>query len=204
MNRFITFCLISVFFLCASVQANNEVAADNALSQLFKQLEIEQGTANFIQKKHFSFLVTPITSQGSLKINKGNIIWQVEKPVFSKLIIIKDQVWQLNSEKDELPARYVQVVSHASIETLIRAIFTSEVNSTQWQITLKNPQCLQLTPNDSLLSQAISTLNICLTENEKQRHVTIKDAQNNLTEIEINITADTLSDDDFREFNINK
>lgn len=192
---------MGIFCLGASVQANDEVAADNGLSQLFKQLEIVQGTANFIQKKHFSFLATPIISQGTLKINKGNVIWQVEKPVFSKLMIIKDQVWQLASQKNELPARYLPMVSHASIETLIRAIFTSEVNPSQWQITIKDPQCLQLTPNDSLLSQAINNLSICLTQNEKQRHVTIKDAQNNLTEIEINITAYTLSDDDLREFN---
>lgn len=204
MNQFIALFLAGVFCLSATVQANEKAYVDSALSQLFKQLEIEQGVANFTQKKHFTFLSTPIASQGTLKVNKGSIIWQVEKPVFSKLMIVKDQVWQLMPKKDNSPARYQQIVSHAGVETLIRAIFTGKVNPSQWKITIENTLCLQLVPNDSLLSQAISSLNICLTENKKQRRVIINDAQNNRTEIEINITAYNLLDDDIREFNLNK
>jgi len=204
MNQLIALFLVGVFCLSATVQANEKADVDSALNQLFKQLEITQGVANFTQKKYFAFLSTPITSQGTLKVHKGSIIWQVEKPVFSKLMIVQDQVWQLKSEKDKSPARYQQRVSHAGVETLIRAIFTGKVSPSKWKITLENALCLQLVPNDSLLLQAISSLSLCLTENKKQRHVIINDAQNNRTEIEINITAYSLLDDDIREFNLNK
>lgn len=196
--------LISILLFCTNVHAENTVNTNNALSQLFAELKIEQGVANFTQKKYFAFLSTPITSQGILKINKGNVIWQVEKPIFSKLMILKDEIWQLSSEKNESPAHYQKVVSHASIESLIRAIFTGDVNSSQWKIALINPRCLALTPNDGLLSQAITDLEICLAEDKKQRQVTIKDAQNNRTEIEINMTAFRLLDTELHEFNLKK
>jgi len=179
----------------------DDAEKNSALDVFFTQLKIEQGVANFTQKKHFTFLANPIVSKGLLKIHQSSVIWQVQSPVFSKLVIVDDQVWQ---QVGDDPAHYQAVVSHASVETLIRAVFTGDINRTQWDVSLDAQQCLQLSPKDLVLSQAIQQITVCLPNNAKQRFVTIKDAQSNLTEIELNITAEHLSDEDIREFIINK
>ena len=54
-----------------------------------------------------------------------------------------------------------------------------------------------------ILSQAIKQISVCMSDNQAQRFVTMKDAQNNLTEIDLKITTQKLSDEDIREFIIN-
>ncbi len=197
---------ITTLFSCFCVFSAHLFADDNVeenitLDNIFTKLKIEQGIASFSQKKHFTFLANPIVSKGLLKIYQNSVIWQVQSPVFSKLVIVEDQVWQLVNDN---PVNYKAVVSHASIETLIRAVFTGEINRSQWGISINEQQCLELLPKDSILAQAIKEINVCIPDKQEQRFVTIKDAQSNLTEIELNITTDQLSDEDIREFNINK
>jgi hypothetical protein len=184
---------------------------DQALVNFLSTLRIEQGIANFIQKKHFTFLNNPIVSKGLLKIHQNSIIWQTNTPVFSKLVIIEDQVWQLTNQgdkqhnnKNQLPEQYQIVASHASIETLIRAVLTGRINPTQWTMSLNDQQCVKLAPKDLILSQTIKYIIVCTPNNNNQRFVTLTDAQNNLTEIELNIITNQLSDEDIREFNIQK
>jgi hypothetical protein len=211
-----------LLFLCVSlvnVNANERVNQENnviqndliqnnkTLEYFLTTLQIKQGIASFIQKKHFTFLNKPIVSKGLLKIYQSSVIWQVNTPVFSKLVIVEDQIWQLvnpDSSQSKTPNHYKNVVSHASIETLIRAVFTGEINRAQWNILLNEQQCLQLTPKDLILSQAIKEINVCVPDTPNQRFVTLTDAQSNLTEIELNIITNQLSDEDIREFNINK
>jgi hypothetical protein len=175
--------------------------SNNELETIFAKLKIEQGITSFTQKKHFTFLANPIVSKGMLKIYQHSVIWEVQSPVFSKLVIIKDQVWQLVNDS---PNSYKAVVSHANIETLIRAVFTGEINRAQWNISIVEQQCLQLLPKDLILSQAITQITVCVSDKKEQRFVKIKDTQNNLTEIELNIMTDQLSSEDISEFNINK
>jgi hypothetical protein len=181
------------------------------LESLLTTLQIEQGISKFTQKKHFTFLNNPIISTGLLKIHKNSVIWQINTPIFSKLVIIEDQVWQLiNQSKDKNHTQknsleqYQIVASHASVETLIRAVFTGEIDRTLWGISLNDQECLQLLPKDLVLSQAIKYINVCVPDNNNQRFVTLMDAQGNLTEIELNIITNQLSDEDTREFNIHK
>ena len=170
------------------------------LERFLARLQIKQGIASFTQQKHLSFLANPIVSKGLLKIYQNSIIWQVQSPVFSKLVIIEDQVWQLTNKAS---TNYQLVVSNASVETLIRAIFTGDISQSQWHVSMDEQQCLQLSPEDMILSQAIKHISVCMPDNQSQRFVTIKDAQNNLTEIELMITTEQLSDEDIHEFNIN-
>lgn len=188
-----------IFSIHVSAAVNDD--NDTALEHLFTTLKIEQGIASFTQKKHFTFLANPIVSKGLLKIYQNSVIWQVQSPVFSKLVIIEDQVWQLVNGSQ---SHYKAVVSHASIETLIRAVFTGEINRSQWHISIDEQQCLALLPKDLILSQAIKQITVCVPDKKEHRFVTIKDAQNNLTEIELNITTEQLSNEDISEFNINK
>lgn len=186
-----------------------EIQNNVTLQSFLTALKIEQGIANFTQKKHFTFLNNPIISKGVLKIHQNSVIWQINTPVFSKLVIIEDQVWQLISQpqdrtQNDVLEQYQVVASHASIETLIRAIFTGEISHMQWNISLNDQECLQLLPKDLILSQAIKDISVCLPENNNQRFVTLIDAQGNLTEIELNIITNQLSDEDTREFNIHK
>jgi hypothetical protein len=176
--------------------------SNNGLESIVTKLKIEQGIASFTQKKHFTFLANPIVSKGILKIYQNSVIWQVQSPVFSKLVIIEDQVWQFVSDSQN--NYYKAVASHASIETLIRAVFTGKINKAQWDISIDEQQCLQLLPKDLILSQAITQITVCVSDKKEQRFVAIKDAQNNLTEIELNIMTDQLSSEDIREFNIKK
>lgn len=185
--------------------------SSHTLETFLSALQIDQGIANFTQKKHFTFLNTPITSKGVLKIHQGSIIWQVNTPVFSKLIIIDGQVWQRISQgnnesnmHNNTPEQYQVVASHASVETLIRAIFTGEINRTQWNFSLTEQQCLKLSPTELILSQAIKHISVCMPDNHNQRFVTLTDMQGNLTEIELNIITNQLSDEDIREFNLNQ
>ena len=173
---------------------------ENQLQSMFSKLEITQGIATFTQKKHLSFLKNPIVSKGILKIHQNNVIWQVQSPVFSKLVIIDDQVWQLVTKDSN---NYQLMVSNASIETLIRAMFTGDISQSQWHASIDAQQCLQLSPNDMILSQAIQQISVCVSENQVQRLVTIKDAQNNLTEIDLLIIAEQLSEEELRDFIIN-
>ncbi|MBU2871623.1 hypothetical protein [Colwellia sp. E2M01] len=178
--------------------------SNQSLETFLTLLKIEQGTAHFTQKKHFTFLNKPIVSKGVLKVYQTRVIWQVNSPVFSKLLIIDNQVLQLVTANDKnTPEQYQEVASHSSIEALIRAVFTGEINSTQWNIAFDEQQCLQLAPKDLVLSQAIKGINVCVPSNPKQRFITLEDAQNNLTDIELNIITNQLSDEDIREFNSN-
>lgn len=179
---------------------NHNLGSPSQLQNMFSKLQIKQGVATFTQKKKLSFLNNPIVSKGLLKIHQNNIIWQVESPVFSKLVIIDDHVWQL-ADKDS--NNYQLVVSNASIETLIRAVFTGDISQSQWHALIDQQQCLQLSPKDMILSQAIQQISVCVSDNQAQRFVTIKDAQNNLTEIDLMITTEKLSEEDVREFIIN-
>ncbi len=175
-------------------------AENNELTAIFGQLKVEQGLASFTQNKHFSFLSTPMRSSGTIKVHQGNIIWQVESPVFSKQVIMGEQIWQLEQQGSN---NYLPVVSHSSIENLVKAIFSGEVDQSQWQIALAEQQCLQFKPNDAILAKAISQLEVCLLEDSQHRKVSLIDAQNNLTEIIIHFTRNTLTDDEISEFNVN-
>jgi hypothetical protein len=177
-----------------------DIESNVRLERFLARLKIKQGIARFTQKKHLSFLANPIVSKGLLKIYQNSVIWHVQSPVFSKLVIVDDQIWQLT---DKNASNYQIVVSHASVETLIRAVFTGDISQSQWHSSLDEKNCLQLSPNDLILSQAITQLSVCVDEDEAQRFVSIKDAQNNVTEIELTITTELLSDDDIREFVIN-
>lgn len=202
--------LFILLFFSVHLWANESIESDHIevtsieknklLQSMLNQLQIKQGIATFIQKKHLSFLANPIVSKGLLKIHQSSVIWQVQSPVFSKLVIIEDQIWQLTEQHS---SDYQLLVSNASVETLIRAVFTGDISQSQWHISMDEEQCLQLTPKDMILSQAINHIGVCVSDNQAQRFVTIKDAQNNLTEIELMITTEQLSDDDIREFNIN-
>lgn len=199
-----------VYLLADEHAKNNNMEVINheqnqALERFIAELSIEQGIAHFTQKKHFTFLNNPIASKGLLKIHKNSVIWQVNKPVFSKLVIIEDQVWQLKSQnKANTPDNYQVVVSHASIETLIRAVFTGKINQSQWNAAIDKDNCLKLLPKDLILSQALNKIEVCVPENQSKRLVTIEDAQSNLTEIELMVITEQLSDEDIREFNINQ
>lgn len=187
-----------------SLSKNN---SNNDIEVFIRDLQIKQGIASFIQKKHFTFLNNPIVSKGLLKIHQNSVIWQVNTPVFSKLIIVGDQVWQQISKDDsqnKTPVKYQKIVSHASVETLIRTVFTGEINRTKWNVLLNEQQCLQLLPKDLILSQAIQKIAVCVPDDKTQRFVTLTDAQSNLTEIELNILTHQLSGEDLREFNIRK
>jgi len=174
------------------------------LERFLARLQIKKGIASFTQQKHLSFLANPIVSKGILKIYQNSIIWQVQSPVFSKLVIVGDQVWQWMAQEDNNAPNYQVVVSNASVETLIRAVFTGDISQSQWNISMDEQQCLQLSPNDLVLSQAINYINVCVSDNQSQRFVTIRDAQDNLTEIELMITTKQLSDEDIHEFVINQ
>lgn len=183
-----------------SSEENNSEEKNKQLQRMLNTLQIKQGIATFTQKKHLSFLANPIQSKGLLKIYQNSVIWQVQSPVFSKLVIIEDQVWQLT---DKNSTNYQLLVSNASVETLIRAVFTGDISESQWHISMDEQQCLKLTPKDMILSQAINHIGVCVSDNQAQRFVTIKDAQNNVTEIELMITTEQLSGEDIREFDIN-
>ncbi|XPF95680.1 hypothetical protein ACM9HF_06605 [Colwellia sp. RE-S-Sl-9] len=172
--------------------------------ELIDDFKIEEGVASFTQEKKFSFLSTPIKSSGLFKVYKHNILWQVNSPVFSKLLIIDNEIWQYNEVKtiDGIANHYRKMVTHASIETLIQTVFTGTINEEQWDTTVKNEQCLLLQPKDTLLAQAISLLELCLGEEESEREVLITDTQKNTTKIVLTQTKNTLSDEDINEFNI--
>lgn len=171
--------------------------------ELIDDFKIEEGVASFTQEKKFSFLSTPIKSSGLFKVYNHNILWQVNRPVFSKLLIIDNEIWQYNEVKtiDGIANHYQKIVTHASIETLIQTVFTGTINEEQWDTTVKNEQCLLLQPKDTLLAQAISLLELCLGE-KGEREVLITDTQKNTTKIVLTQTKNTLSDEDINEFNI--
>lgn len=183
----------------AALGAEQSAQQKKQLKSILSHLQINQGIATFTQKKQLSFLNKPIVSKGFLKIYQNRVIWQVQSPVFSKLVIIDDQVWQLT---DKHASSYQLLVSNASVETLIRAIFTGDINQSQWHILIDEQQCLQLSPKDLILSQSISYISVCVSDNQAERFVRIKDTQNNVTEIVLNITTSQLSDENIREFDI--
>jgi len=172
-------------------------------SDLIQSFKIEQGVADFTQEKQFTFLSTPIKSSGILKVNKGNILWQVNTPVFSKLLIIDSQIFQYEEVKtsEGISNFYREMATHASIETLIQAVFTGNINKQQWNVTEKKG-CLLLKPKDTMLTQALSLLELCIGEQGDTREVLITDIQKNTTKISLLQTSSTLSDDDINEFNI--
>lgn len=198
--------LISRLFIrCLALLVFTQVNA----KELIDDFKIEEGVATFTQEKKFSFLSTPIKSSGLFKVYKHNILWQVNSPVFSKLLIIDNEIWQFiepkNSEvktKDGIANHYRKMVTHASIETLIQTVFTGTINEEQWDTTVKSEQCLLLQPKDTLLAQAISLLELCLGEEEGEREVLITDTQKNTTKIVLTQTKNSLSDEDINEFNI--
>lgn len=187
-------------------KTTSETKSNNDLATFISSLQIKQGIASFTQKKHFTFLNNPIMSKGLLKIHQNNVLWQVNSPVFSKLVILGDQIWQRissDNSSNNTTENYKKVVSHASVEILIHTVFTGEINHTQWNASLNEQHCLQLSPKDLILSQAIEKISVCVPSNNTQRFVTLTDAQGNLTEIELNILTNQLSGEDLREFNIN-
>jgi len=211
MNRFLI-ALITIYFSCLSnVSAQDVAVADieqEAQSSVQKKtkvidaFKIEQGIASFTQEKHFSFLSTPIKSTGVIKINQGNVLWQVNTPVFSKLLIIDNQVWQQAQIKTQygIDEIFNKVATHASIETLINTIFTGNIDEEQWDASYKNEHCVVLNPKDNVLSKAILALELCLDEIATIRHVEITDAQKNITKIQLTQTSTTLSENDVNEF----
>jgi len=212
LSRLLVCCLtLSVF---AQTKANESIEhfnveqfkAEQSKVEHFKieQFKIEQGVASFTQEKKFTFLTTPIKSSGIFKVYNNNILWQVNSPVFSKLLIIDSEIFQYEEVKtvEGISHYYRKMATHASIETLIQAVFTGTINKEQWNATEKNDRCLLLEPKDTMLVQAISLLELCLGEQEGMREVLITDIQKNTTKISLTQTSTTLSDDDVNEFNI--
>ena len=175
---------------------------DTYAKELIEHFKIEQGVATFTQEKKFSFLTQPIKSSGIFKVYKNNILWQIDSPVFSKLLIIDDQIWQYSEQVNELGSHYNKMMTHASIETLIKTIFTGTINQDKWTTKIKSDQCLLLKPKDTLLVQAISQLELCLGEQKGSRKILIEDTQKNTTKIYLTHTQKELSDEDVTEFNI--
>jgi len=211
MNRFLI-ALITIYFSCLSNVFAQDVAVVDTeqvkpssvqnKTKVIDAFKTEQGIASFTQEKHFSFLSTPIKSTGVIKINQGNVLWQVNTPVFSKLLIIDNQVWQQAQIKTQygIDEIYNKVATHASIETLINTIFTGNIDEEQWDASYKNEHCVALKPKDTVLSKAILTLELCLDEIATIRHVEITDAQKNITKIQLTQTSTTLSENDVNEF----
>lgn len=192
--------LFKSFICCLSLSAFTQVNA----KELIDDFKIEQGIASFTQEKKFSFLTVPIKSSGFFKVYNNNILWQVNMPVFSKLLIIDSEIFQYEEVKtvEGISSYYRKVATHASIETLIQTIFTGTINKEQWNTRNKDNRCLLLEPKDTMLSQAISLLELCLGVQEGAREVIITDTQKNVTKILLTQTANTLTDEDINEFNI--
>ena len=208
MNKLLlSFCFIFYIQSAFSAQESlikNETESEFTSNQVIEQFKIDQGIAEFTQEKYFSFLSVPIKSSGILKIQHNNVLWQVNTPVFSKLLIINNQIWE-QVEITTISGTntiFQEVATHSSIETLIKTIFTGEVNDTEWATTVKNNQCIVLVPTNSLISQAITQLELCIDETSSQKKITISDKQNNITKIFLTQIATTLTDEDVDEFNI--
>ena len=189
------FSLIFVFCLSISV-------FDTYAKTLIEHFKIEEGVATFTQEKHFSFLSKPIKSSGLFKVYKNNILWQVNSPVLSTLLIIDNQIWQYSEDANTTGNHYRKVIAHASIETLIKTIFTGKINKEQWNTQIKSDQCLVLQPKASLLAQAINELELCLGEQVGSREILVTDTQKNITKIYLTHIKRKLSDADVTEFNI--
>ena len=197
--------LLRLFVCFLTLSAFTQVSANEPIQHFkLEDFKVDQGVAKFSQEKNFTFLATPIKSSGTLKVYNNNILWQVNSPVFSRLLIIDGDVFQYEEVKtvEGISHYYRKMATHASIETLIQAIFTGTVNKEQWNSTAKNDQCLLLEPKDTMLTQAINVLELCLGEQEGMREVLITDTQKNTTKISLTQTSKTLSDDDINEFNI--
>lgn len=197
----VCFLTLSVY---TPVQANEPIESVKVEQFTVEQFKIEQGVASFTQEKKFTFLTTPIKSSGIFKVYNNNILWQVNSPVFSKLLIIDSEIFQYEEVKtiEGISHYYRKMATHASIETLIQAIFTGTINKEQWHAIEKDNLCVLLEPKDTMLVQAISSLELCLGEQEGMREVLITDTQKNITKISLTQTTKTLSDDDVNEFNI--
>lgn len=182
-------------------ESSQNSVLENGVIDAFK---IEQGIAEFTQEKFFSFLSTPVKSSGILKINNNNVIWQVNSPVFSKLLIIDSDIWQQAQIKTQNGVDYIynKMVTHASIESLIQTVFTGNIDDTQWETFTKSESCVVLTPKSNVLSQAISQLELCLGNNDNERNIVITDGQKNITKIYLKQISNSLSDDDVNEFNV--
>ncbi|WP_462168120.1 outer membrane lipoprotein carrier protein LolA [Pseudoalteromonas lipolytica] len=140
------------------------------------QVGLKQGT--FSQEKHFKGFTKPFISEGLFKLTEQGIIWQVESPIKSKLVIKQGQVYTYN-ERGE-----AQLQKGAEpYVALLQAIIKHDKAALALQFDTRehaDNDCQLLLPNDEMLQQIFSQFTVCADE-KNVNSVRLQEINGNVT-----------------------
>ena len=160
------------------------VIADELETINQRVLKPENMEASFNQKKYLKILTTPLVSAGHFWISRKNgVVWQVEKPFYSRVVITGDGV-SLSDKQSQRIAKsmeYIGKILHSLLSgdlMKIKEQFTVLVkntgkNNTDWEIELE--------PRSVLMRKGIEK--ISMSGNEFIKQLILHEATGDKTEI---------------------
>ena len=170
------------------------IAHASEIDSSLSDLKVEQGVALFVQEKKLKFLKRPIRSSGLLKIGNNSVLWHVTKPVESKLLVSGSKLWQFDSKKGS----YKALANQQSIEQIVQTLFTAQFDETLWHISKVEKGCFDLIAKDQMIKGVVESIGFCLLS-ENKRKITLLDGQGNVTDIQLNFTSFSLSENDIND-----
>ena len=157
MTMFKLFITSVLLLFCSALQANT-------VSQVNTTLKADIVTGEFKQYKQLAGFASPFVSSGVFSLNAKKLVWEVEQPVKSALIVENGQVLVENAKGEFVPQPGSE--QFVGLLTDLLSVDMSAL-ATRFSIKAQN-NCLQLTPKEALLQQLFSHFTLC--ESDKTVH----------------------------------
>ncbi|CAA0115394.1 Outer-membrane lipoprotein carrier protein [BD1-7 clade bacterium] len=181
---------LSVLVLLTLLAASALLHANDSTEQALQTIEsrLIQPAAikgDFTQEKHLKVLTRPLNSSGYFIVVKGEgIIWQVNKPVASRLIITPEETRfsQANSARVAKSMQYIGGIFNHVLAGDLNALeqqFSAKINhidNAGWELVL--------TPNSAIMRKAIT--HITLRGDQLIESLTLNEATGDHTDIRFN------------------
>jgi len=174
---------LTVFFIIFGLSILAKADAIHDINQQLQQPDFL--TAQFTQHKYLKILKTPLISNGHFWISKNQgIIWQVEKPIFSQIILNKKGI-EFSEQQSTQTSKSMEYVGK-----LLQGLLSGDMQALQAQFDITVIQAantktdweIQLTPKSALLKKGIQA--ILLSGNQYIHRITLNEASGDKTDIQ--------------------
>ncbi|MBE0457537.1 outer membrane lipoprotein carrier protein LolA [Pseudoalteromonas sp. KG3] len=164
----------------------------------FSRFKVVQAKGQFSQAKQFTFLKRAIKSQGEFVIYGQHVYWHTLTPVSSEMLLLPTGIYsRLQSQQ-----QYQIVTQEKQFNQLLAKLLSGNIDNSDWQISLLDPQCYQLIPVLPEIANLFTKVKLCASD-DSQRNIVITDQQNNQTEITMQITSKELNQGDMDAVKLN-
>lgn len=162
-------CLVAGLVLAAFVsglsRADEDTLNTPSIQAQLASFQLPDGRGQFTQAKYFKLLKQPIRSAGEYQLDsqeQKKMIWQVNKPLFNRLIFTEQRIYQ----QTEPQAEPELLTEESSFSRLLYVIFSGQLSGysgLNWQQEASS-HCLLASVTDKRLSQFVSQIQLCHNE----------------------------------------